>query len=77
MFPHAALRGGEDICEHIFSSPLSSFIFIKWPSDIQALKCLPLHPEIIVAVVVVLSISNKDKCGLLMTSKKNASGMNH
>lgn len=70
MLPPVAPRGGEDICEHIFSLLLSSFIFIKWPSDTQALKHLSLHPEITVSMAVVLGISNKAKYGLLMSSKK-------
>lgn len=68
--PHVAPRGGEDICEHIISLPLSSFIFVKWWSDTQALKHLPLYPEIPILVVLVLTISNKAKYGLLMTSKE-------
>lgn len=68
MLPHAAPTGGKDICEHIFSLPLSFLIFVKWPSD--TLKLFPLHPEIAISAVVVLGISNQAKYGILMISKK-------
>lgn len=67
-FSCCSQRGWKYLWRHLIA--LSYLLFIKCPSDTQALRHLPWQPEMTVPVVIIWDISNKAKYGHFMTPKK-------